>query len=284
MQQVFLNNYDNKYYIEDDIHIQINNIKETKPHTHDFIEFVYMLKGKSLHKIDGFEYPIGSGDLLIINYNQIHSFDGDPNAIYCNILIKPDIIDKRMKKCKDLFMLFDTPDYKQFKELINNDCRFIRFSPDEKNCFEYMLRLLNNELRGKKLGYDLTTISGINFLLTMIFRKMCNSLSPEKHEIAKIFEYINNNYEQNISITDLSAMCNYNPSYFSRFFKKCAGITFSEYLKKVRKENACRLIINDDLKISNVYTMVGYTNKTNFYKHFKEITGLTPYEYKKVKK
>lgn len=275
---------DNKYYIEDNIHMQINKVKKLKPHTHDFIEFVYMLKGKSLHKIDGVEYPMDSGDLLIINYDQIHSFDGDPEASYCNILIKPAIVDKSMEQCKDLFLLFDTANYKEFKELVNNECRFIRFSPEEKNCFEYMLRLLNKELKERKIGYEITALGGVNFLLTMIFRKMCNSPWQKKQEIAKIFEFIHSNYEQNISITDLAEMCHYNPSYFSRIFKKYAGIPFSEYLKKIRIENACRLILGENLKIDNVYTRVGYTNKTNFYKHFKEITGLTPLQYKKVKK
>ena len=272
-----------KYYIEGDIYLQINTVKYHEPHTHDFIEFVYMIKGKSLHKIDGVEYPLSGGDLLIINYDQVHSFNGDSKAVYCNFLIKPALIDKRMEKSRDLFSLFNTGNYKEFKDLINNDCRHIRFSPEEKDCFEYMLRLINVELKEKKIGCYLTASSGVNFLLTMIFRKMCNTPKNQDRQIAKIFEYINKNYDQNISVTELAQMCHYNPSYFSRIFKNYAGVPFSEYLKKVRIENACRIIKTGNIKISNLYTKVGYTNKTNFYKHFKEVVGVTPNQYKKVK-
>ena len=283
MHNVYSKENQTKYYIEGDIQLQINTVKCHSPHTHDFIEFVYMMRGKSLHKINGVEYPLNSGDLLIINYDQVHSFNGDPNAIYCNFLIKPTLIDKRMEKCRDLFSLFNTANYKEFKELINNDCRHIHFSPEEKDCFEYMLRLLNVETKEKKIGYDLMTSVGVNFLLTMIFRKMCNTHKNQDRQITKIFEHINKNYDQNISVTMLARMCNYNSSYFSRIFKNYAGVPFSTYLKKVRIENACRIIKSQNITIGKLYTKVGYTNKTNFYKHFKEVTGVTPYQFKKVK-
>ena len=127
---------DNKYFIKKDYLIEINNISKESIHTHDFIEFVYMLKGKSIHTLDGHKHFMKGGDLLIINYNQTHSFNGDPNARFCNILIKPEFIDNNLKEQNDLFLLFETPKYNKFKTLVNNSCNFIKFSPEEKSCFE----------------------------------------------------------------------------------------------------------------------------------------------------
>lgn len=271
----------NKYFIKNDYKIEINNISDIGAHTHDFIEFVYMLRGKCVHTIDGNKYPIKSGDLLIINYSQTHSFNGDPSAKFCNILIKPSFIDKSLKECNNLFLLFDTPHYSEFKNFVNNNCNFIKFSPEEKNCFEYMLLLLYKEQNDAVLGSTATIQSGIKFLLTMIFKKMCESSSEEFDDFKSILEYIEKNYYQNISAKELSKMCHYNPSYFSRMFKKYTGITFSEYLKKIRITNACRLIKESNLNISNIYDKVGYTNKTNFYNHFRHTTGKSPLQYKK---
>lgn len=281
MKTILLNN---KFYIENDVFIGINKATKCETHTHDFIEFVYMLSGKSVHNVDDNVYPLNSGDLLIINYNQTHSFSGEENAILCNILIKPSFIDESLIESKDLFLLFETPHYKEFKELIDNKCNFIRFSPEEKNCFAYMVLLLDEEMKNKRIGFDSIIDNGVNFLLTMIFRKMCSSPKNQNHEFKKIFEFLENHYYENISASILAEMCHYNPSYFSRLFKKYTGITFSEYLKKIRIRNACRLLENKNIKINDLYTKVGYTNKTNFYKHFREITNMTPYEYKKVKK
>ena len=274
---------DNKYFIEKDYLIEINNISKETPHTHDFIELVYMLKGKSVHSLDGHKHLMNGGDLLIINYNQTHSFNGDPNARFCNILIKPEFIDKSLKESNDLFLLFDTPNYNEFKKIINNNCNFIKFSPEEKSCFENMLLLLHKEQNDNSIGSAHTIQAGIKFLLTMIFRKMCEWSIDEFDSFKGIIEYIEKNYYQNISAKDLAKLCHYNPSYFSRIFKKYTGTTYSEYLKRTRIANACRLIKESDINISNIYDKVGYTNKTNFYKHFKQLTGVTPLEYKKEK-
>ena len=270
-----------KYFITDDYLIEINNISAEARHTHDFIEFVYMLKGKSVHSLDNHEYFMKSGDLLVINYDQVHSFNGDPNALFCNILIKPEFIDNELKECKNLWSLFDTPHYNEFKNLVNINSNVIKFSPEEKSCFESTILLLNKEQHSSLSGSSFTTRAGINFIMTMIFKKMCEFSDEEFDNFKNILNYIEKNYYQNISAKELSLLCHYNPSYFSRIFKKYTGITFSEYLKKTRISNACRLIKASDNNISNIYEKVGYTNKTNFYKHFKQITNKTPLEYKK---
>ena len=57
-------------------------------HKHDFVEMVYMLKGRCVHFIDGKEYPVRHGDLVIINYNQTHGMVGSSEVDYINILIQ----------------------------------------------------------------------------------------------------------------------------------------------------------------------------------------------------
>lgn len=274
----------NTYFLENDVSIDCNGYDTpVEPHTHNFIEFVYILKGKCLHTVNGTAYPLDSGDLLIVNYNEVHGFTGDSDLRFYNILIKPSIIDQSLAECRDLFSLFETAPFREFKHLIHDGCRFIRFSPEEKNCFEYMLQLLEKELRNREAGFDLTTRAGVNFLLTMIFRKMRKTLIEAKHAFQPVLEYISTNYAENLSAAELAELCHYNPSYFSRIFKKYTGTTFSEYLKRTRIAASYQLI-DTGCKLADLYLRVGYTNKTNFYKHFRQLTGMTPLAYRKVKK
>jgi len=269
------------YFMEGDVCLEMSNISPIAPHTHDFIEFVYMMKGKSVHRVNDVEYPLEGGDLLIINYGEKHSFDGDPAARFCNILIKPAFLDDSMRECRDLFLLLRTPPYQEFGELIDHRCRHVRFSPEEKNCFEYMLLLLERELQTRERGYDLTTHTGVNFLLVMILRKMCVSHTTTEGEFRRVLEYIGDHYAERISAEQLARLCYYTPSYFSRVFRRYTGVTFTEYLKKIRILNACRLM-DEGGRIEDLYTRVGYTNKTNFYKHFRQIIGKTPLAYRKA--
>lgn len=278
-----INYIDHRYYMEDDFILRrILHSKSTEPHTHEFMEFVYMLGGKSLHTVNGVEYPMNGGDLLIINYGEIHCFNAEPGTQFYNILIKPTILDKSLEECRDLFFLFETAPFRPFKALVNDSCRFIRFSPEEKNCFETILQLLEKELRCRDVGYDLTTQAGVNFLLTMIFRKMRGNLAEQTHEFKQVLNYIEDNYAQTLSEAELAKLCHYNPAYFSRVFKKYTGLTFTEYVKRLRIRKACACIAEEG-RTGGLYIRVGYTNKTTFYKHFRQITGMTPLEYRKVK-
>ncbi len=275
----FLRNH--KYFIKDDFKIEINPVSKIAWHTHDFIEFVYMLKGNSVHIVNGQKFSMQSGDMLIINYNQQHSFNGDPTAEFCNILIKPTFVDEALKECTDLFSLFETAPYSEFKNLINASCNFISFSNTEKSEFEHILFMTHKELTERSVGFNVIAKAGMNTLLTLIFRKMSQSLSANQKDFQIVLEHIEKNYAENITIKELSAICNYNASYFSRYFKKYTGITFLEYLKRTRILNACKLLEGDGFSVSEIYAKVGYTNRTNFYKHFKQLIGQTPLKYRK---
>lgn len=275
---------DHKYYMDNDMIIRrISHAKPVEPHTHDFMEFVYMFSGHSLHTVNGIQYPLDSGDLLIVNYGEIHHFTANPEARFCNILIKPALIDKSLSECKDLFSLFETAPFRDFKALVNDQCRAVRFSPEEKNCFQYLLELLIQEQEKQEVGFALTARAGVHFLLTMIFRRMSNTLLEQTHGFQDVLEYINAHYAESLSAAELAARCHYNPSYFSRVFKRYTALTFSEYLKRLRIAKSCELLLLPQ-KTTDLYLKVGYTNRTNFYRHFRELTGMTPLEYQKVKK
>lgn len=275
---------DHKYYMDNDMIIRrISHPKPVEPHTHDFMEFVYMLSGRSLHTVNGIQYPLDAGDLLIVNYGEVHQYTADPEARFCNILVKPALIDKSLSECKDLFSLFETAPFRDFKALVNNRCRSVRFSPEEKNCFRYLLELLIQEQEKQEVGFALTTRAGAHFLLTMIFRRMRSTLLEQTHGFQDVLEYINAHYAESLSAAELAARCHYNSSYFSRVFKRYTGLTFSEYLKRLRIHKACACIA-EEKRTDKLYIRVGYTNKTTFYKHFRQITGMTPLEYRKVKK
>lgn len=80
-----------KYYIDGGYAINhVKNGVSIEKHTHDFVEFTYIYRGKCVHNIDGIDYPAAKGDLVFINYNRVHSITCDDDFEYADILIKPE--------------------------------------------------------------------------------------------------------------------------------------------------------------------------------------------------
>ncbi|MFG1735202.1 helix-turn-helix domain-containing protein [Paenibacillus sp. 843] len=100
--------------------------------------------------------------------------------------------------------------------------------------------------------------------------------------IAKVIEMLENDYDKDISLQWVAEHLNLNPAYISRLFKQSTGQPFIDYLKQVRVDNSKRLLAEGRLKINEIGKQVGFGSAHYFIKVFKEITGITPGEYKKI--
>lgn len=102
-------------------------------------------------------------------------------------------------------------------------------------------------------------------------------------EIKKAIEYIETNYIKEINVEDVANHININKVYFSQIFKRETGENFTDFLTRIRMEKAKQLITATDNKIYDVAMEVGIGNYRYFTKLFKDTTGLTPMEYRKIK-
>ncbi len=96
-----------------------------------------------------------------------------------------------------------------------------------------------------------------------------------------IMEYLTNNFRREIYVNEIAGrlhMCN---ASFSRYFKHHTRKTFSDYVTELRISHACKLLMMEDQSISQVSFDSGFENLSNFYKHFRRITGVVPKEYRK---
>lgn len=97
--------------------------------------------------------------------------------------------------------------------------------------------------------------------------------------VRKALKYIGQNYEKNISVSDVAKHVYLNEDYFGKIFKKSVGMSFSGYLTKIRMDEAIRLIKTGKYKIYQISEKVGYNNCNYFIKAFKNVFGCTPKEY-----
>jgi two-component system response regulator YesN len=99
--------------------------------------------------------------------------------------------------------------------------------------------------------------------------------------IEKSLDFINSNYhEYELSINEVSEYISMNTSYYSRLFKQEMGITFTEYINKLRVEKAKILLKNSTFRVSEISYKIGFKDPFYFSTIFKKYTGVNPTEYR----
>lgn len=98
--------------------------------------------------------------------------------------------------------------------------------------------------------------------------------------ICKAKVYIEENYQKDISLDDVSRSVDISPYYFSKLFKEETGENFIEYLTNLRIEKAKKLLVKSDMNIKNICLDTGYSDPNYFSRIFKKQVGVTPTEYR----
>ena len=100
--------------------------------------------------------------------------------------------------------------------------------------------------------------------------------------LRQMIQYINQNYEENISLSEIAERLFTSASTLSRFFKKQTGLYFNDYVNRVRLKAALENLIYSDKNITKVAVDSGFSNLSVFNRLFKETYGMSPSDYRKM--
>lgn len=108
-----------------------------------------------------------------------------------------------------------------------------------------------------------------------------NYLGRDRERMDRVFKFILNNFNKDILLEEVSTLAGMNKQAFCRYFKSRTSKTFVEFINQMRIEYACREMEARDCQIAALSVACGFKSLSNFNRFFKEVTGLTPREYKK---
>ena len=173
--------------------------------------------------------------------------------------------------------------YSEFFE--NNYFSHISFHDEYVIRVENILGRLLSEFSSQKKEYK----SYVKVLLSELFLEMkraerTSSKKPTKRDslsvMPRVTDYIDAHCFENITLTYVASLYNFNHAYFGRVFKKINGKSFNEYIKDKRMEQIVFVLTTSNIPIDDIIGNSGYTNKSFFYKEFKKKYGCTPSEYR----
>lgn len=102
--------------------------------------------------------------------------------------------------------------------------------------------------------------------------------------IHEALEFIEHNFQYNITVESIAENCGLNRSYFGKIFKVATGKTPQEFLLKYRMAKASELLMLTELSIADISLAVGYDNPLHFSRAFKNIYGTSPREWRNKNK
>lgn len=183
-------------------------------------------------------------------------------------------------------------DKDKLKRLINRSSvpHFINF-PDQSsistisNDFLTILNTIMSEYALKKISYSLQlelSLKLYNFLDNHFKEENYFGVKEKQFsQMDSIKQYIEENFQSDLSLEDLAVHESFSYSYLSRYFKENTGITFKKYLTQVRLNHAVNDLIYSNLPIVEVGMNNGFWDPKNFSKTFKKAYNFSPSEYRK---
>ena len=237
------------------------------PHSHYCAELFYIMSGKGFFRVESQQFPIHPGDLVVVNPCVLHtelSFVDNPLEY---IVMGIDGVQFQRSDSRER-RFFHLPDSE-----IRDDCRF------------YMETILR-ECADRHEDY-LEVCAGLTQVFLVLLRRLSHrrlsvSRSKSTSECARVKQYMDEHFAEDISLDTLAALSHMNKHYLVHAFNKEVGCSPISYLLARRISESKHLLENSSDSVSQLSLRLGFSSPSYFSQRFKKAVGITPLEYRRA--
>jgi len=251
-------------------------------HWHEQFQILYLEQGELLIHCNCHPYEVKTGDLMIINNNEIHYGESHGQHLIC-YNVKVDLN----------FLLSSQVDFCQTKyinPLLQGRIRFQNHIAQNDQLAEQIQQIVK-EYNQQEIGCELAIKGHIYHIIVLLLRQYQQELFNNNgydrqqkimHQLRTVLEYIDQHYNENISLTQLANLVNMSNQHFCRIFKSTTGKRPVDYMNYLRINKAVTLLSESNLNITEVAMAVGFDDSNYFSRLFKKYQKTSPSAMRKL--
>lgn len=255
-------------------------------HYHPELELHYVIKGEGVRFIGDNISNFSAGEVTLLGENLPHCWrckeeyfvpESDLNVEVIVIHFLPDCLGRYLLNLPEAYLL------PKLFEKAKSGMSFTGKSRTE------LTKLMRQAVEATNIDRIIVLLSILKVLaetdefdnITLSPSDFHQSNESDTIRLNKVCSYTLANYKKEIGLQEIAAIGNLSVTSFCRYFKLMTKKTYSDFLTEIRISHACRFLIEDKMPTEVLCFECGFNNVSNFYRHFKKVTNMTPLEYKR---
>ncbi len=250
-------------------------------HWHDAIELIYVEKNPFNLTVNNSAISLEEGDILLIAKGDTHGFSNNGG------------------RGKRIFILFDSSTFNALgsnnivKPLLSNTFKILSTDIPCHRDIKKQIKAIVDCCSHKPYGYELFLSARVYDILGIVSRHVMERVEPQStvpttkkihglQKLSEAFKYIEQNYMNDISLSDVAKAVGFSEYYFSRMFKSITEKNFNQYLNEFRIKQAEVYLTKSGMSVADIAYSSGFNSIVTFNRAFKAAKGCSPSTYKKL--
>jgi AraC-like DNA-binding protein len=241
-------------------------------------QLFYFTQGEASVKCGARDYFLKQGDILLLNCNETHAGSclSEELRYYVFRIDIQLMADYGIEAVNDKYLF----------PLAGGAVFF--FNRISDSAVETVLKAIMRISMEKPCGYEMLLLARVYEVLSILYSRHvkfsyaqpdAELLMAKTKRFSNIISYLDAHYAQRISVEKAAEMAGMSVGYFCRTFKKAFGVTFTDYINRVRVEKAAALLMQGVGNITDAAMSVGYDDANYFSRVFKKYMKMPPSEF-----
>lgn len=246
---------------------------ESRRHFHPEAELIFLIEGKVRAELKNAAAHMEKEDILMINAGELHALYASADAVAVLVHFSGGSFGEEKGSGLRQFFCDSSIDkrrsYKDLRDILH------------ELVYQYVYNTHRTECLKMSLLYKLADCLAENY--TVQEDRKNPDTKKQDVRLREIIQYVDENYRDSVSLSELAERLFVSASTLSRAFKKETGIYFADYVNQVRMNSAVGQLLYTDNHITKIAVDSGFSNPSVFNRVFREIYEMPPSDFRKKK-